>query len=382
MKFSLATVTHTGRRAYNQDTIISETISTASGEMTLLAVLDGMGGMNAGDRASQLAAETFQHQLQQALPDADKENQTIRKILNDTTLQAHKAVKDEGQADSSKHGMGTTLVAALTVDDQFMVVNVGDSRAYLWDPLGDGLQRLTRDHSLREEAVRTGTLTPEEAEKSPLSHALTRSIGAGPEPEVDLFPEPDGWYRLPAQGAVMLCSDGLVDGIDDKAVEKYLAGARNPQEAADFLLRAAFHGGSRDNITVAILSHPDYGVADHRITTPPMIEDHEPATDPKLMRPDHPATNQKPPREVEAPVKSNNRLPLILLALAVLALVIIFIAGPCLRSAPTDQDLAPAMETGLDAGLSPEKIAPTEPGAEATDAAEPAPLKDPFAPPD
>lgn len=310
----VAVVTHKGRRPYNQDTALTAAIETAQGTFRLLAVLDGMGGMRAGDRASQLAGQVFVAELRALPADAVPDDFILREAIEAAALKAHDEVNAEGQADPEKRGMGTTLVAALEKDDRFLVGNVGDSRGYLYDPIDRSLRRLTRDHSLREEAVRVGALSEEEAARSPLSHALTRSIGSGPKPEVDVFPEPDGWFQLPPGGLLMLCSDGLINGADDERLRELIEGSETAQAAAEHLLRAGYHGGSRDNITVVVLAHPDFHKTQPLDDVPPPIDE---------VQNDLPITDVK----IGGPIiESHPRSPWALAAiiLILLALIVIF----------------------------------------------------------
>jgi len=310
----VAVVTHRGRRPYNQDTPLTAVIETAQGAFQLLAVLDGMGGMRAGDRASQLAGQVFVAALREQLKDGEPEDFIIREAIEAAAHQAHEDVYNEGQADPEKHGMGTTLVAALFKNDRFLVGNVGDSRAYLYDPSDRNLLRLTRDHSLREEAVRVGALSEEEAARSPLSHALTRSVGSGPKPEVDVFPEPEGWFQLPPAGLLLLCSDGLNNGVDDERLRELIEGSENATAAAEHLLRAGYHRGSRDHITVIVMAHPDYRKTQPLDMPPPPIEE---------------AQNDLPITDVKigsAPVEEPARSPwgLATLILVLLGLIVLF----------------------------------------------------------
>lgn len=315
MDLTIASVTHAGRRTYNQDMLLVEQIPTAAGRLRLLAVFDGMGGMRAGDRASELASEVFLEQLRVKLPTLEPEEFVIRKALAEAAIKAHHAVFEEGRNEPAKRGMGTTLVALLEKDGEFIVANVGDSRAYLWSPENKTLTQLTRDHSLREEAVRMGTLTREEAEKSPIAHALTRSIGSGAPPNVDLFPEPEGWLTMPPGGAVVLCSDGLNDGLEDDEIRDTLAGCSDATTAADYLLRAAYHGGSRDNISAIVFAHPEYQAVDSPTKAPPPMDEDEPATDPGLL-----ITPKQPP------AKPKDHYSWLILLLALALLIVIFVA--------------------------------------------------------
>ncbi|MDP8222125.1 MAG: protein phosphatase 2C domain-containing protein [Candidatus Lernaella stagnicola] len=272
MNLMPASSTHPGRRKYNQDTVIVTEVESPAGSLRLVAVLDGMGGMRAGDRASQLAREVFEESIVNGLAEHTPTESYLRELLVAACNRAHHTVYDEGQNDPEKKGMGTTLVAVVEKDGKFLVLNVGDSRAYLWTPENDDLSRLTRDHSLVEEAVRMGRLSQEEAERSPYAHALTRAVGSGPTPQPDLYPESDGWFDFPAGGMLLLCSDGLTGGLGDDDIRHYVAGCADPIRVAECLTRAAYHGGSTDNISTVILAHEDYHAVGPQVEMPPPIE--------------------------------------------------------------------------------------------------------------
>ena len=271
MKFTSATSSHSGRRKHNQDVVIATTVVTPTGQVRLVAVLDGMGGMRAGDRASQLAREVFSNAIRSGLAEHEPDEAFLRELLALSVGRAHEAVYAEGQSDPEKQGMGTTLVAAIEKDGKFLVVNVGDSRAYVWAPEIDLLQQLTHDHSLAEEAVRNGRLTAEEAARSPYAHALTRAVGSGPVPQPDVFPEPGGWFDFPSGGALVLCSDGLTGGLSDEDIKTYTSGSADVDALVENLVRAAFHGGSTDNISVVALADANYHAEGEPLPTPTEI---------------------------------------------------------------------------------------------------------------
>jgi hypothetical protein len=144
------------------------------------------------------------------------------------------------------------------------------------------MRRLTRDHSLREEAVRLGKLTAEQAKNSPYAHALTRAVGSGPRPTPDLFPEPTGWFELPAGGVLLMCSDGMSGALDDGQIGELIGGAPDAPAVVQRLLRAAYHGGSNDNISVLALA--DQGFRATKPLPPPPPIEASPADDPTLAR--------------------------------------------------------------------------------------------------
>jgi protein phosphatase len=167
---------------------------------------------------------------------------------------ANQAVWQLAQGSREKRGMGTTLTAlALVQDDgeeQLALINVGDSRAYLLQQ-GELLQ-LTEDHSLVEELVRDGKLTPAEAQIHPQRSIITRALGMEPAIQVD------SWEIDPYQGdRILLCSDGLTNELSDDRIASTLRQVADPQEAAHELVRQARAAGGSDNITVVVVDVVD-----------------------------------------------------------------------------------------------------------------------------
>jgi protein phosphatase len=213
----------------------------------LFAVADGMGGAQAGEVASEMAIDEFVQERDTAAP--------AEKQLEQIALAANRKIWDMAQSDTRHAGMGTTLTAAM-VDGQYVAVgHVGDSRLYL---LRDGdLERMTRDHSLVEEFVRQGKLTPEQAEKHPQRSVITRALGPENSVEVDTF-------RIPARGGdlYLLCSDGLSGMVPDDDLAAIVAEDRPLGATAGALIDAANGNGGRDNITVVLFRLEDDGTAD------------------------------------------------------------------------------------------------------------------------
>jgi serine/threonine protein phosphatase PrpC len=201
----------------------------------LFAVADGMGGAQAGEVASRLAAESFEPvQRGEESPEA-----YLRAIARTANSRIHRLA----QADSSRSGMGTTLTAALVEDDEVSFAHVGDSRAYLFR---DGeLKLLTSDHSLVEELRRQGRLTDEQAEDHPQRSIITRALGPEREVEVDTMT-----YRARPGDVYLLCSDGLTTMVREDRIAATLADTESLDDAVSNLVREANEAGGRDNITV------------------------------------------------------------------------------------------------------------------------------------
>jgi PPM family protein phosphatase len=201
----------------------------------LFAVADGMGGAQAGEVASRLAAESFE-----PVKRGDESPEAyLRAIARTANARIHRLA----QADSSRSGMGTTLTAALVEDDEVSFAHVGDSRAYLFR---DGeLKLLTSDHSLVEELRRQGRLTDEQAEDHPQRAIITRALGPEREVEVDTMT-----YRARPGDVYLLCSDGLTTMVREDRIAATLAETESLDEAVSSLVREANEAGGRDNITV------------------------------------------------------------------------------------------------------------------------------------
>ena len=219
--------TDTGRqRNANEDSYFARS--------PVFAVADGMGGAQAGEVASRIAATAFERS---EIGDEPAETQ-----LEQIATSANQEIHDLAQRDSTRAGMGTTLTAALFRDDELALGHVGDSRAYV---LRDGeLKRLTKDHSLVEELRRQGRLTEEEAEEHPQRSIITRALGPEPNVKVDTMT-----FKAKGGDIFLLCSDGLTTMVPDSDIRDILVNARSLRSAVNKLIDAANSGGGRDNIT-------------------------------------------------------------------------------------------------------------------------------------
>ncbi len=214
-------------------------------EEPLFAVADGMGGHRGGEVASNLALETIRE-----LFDADEGS------LTEQVERANEAVFDRSQTDSEVQGMGTTLTAALVQGAQIRLAHVGDSRAYL---LRRGrLSRLTKDHTLVARMVDEGEISESEAETHPHRSILTRALGVDGRVQVD-----DGIVQMQDGDRLLLCTDGLTGMVPHEEIRAVLEEVRDPQEAAERLVRAANAAGGIDNITAVILDFASDGDPEH-----------------------------------------------------------------------------------------------------------------------
>jgi protein phosphatase len=232
--------THVGKvRTTNEDSMICDPVRG------LYVVLDGMGGANAGDVASQTARDAIRDFVVQRRLTMEP------KALLEAAIQYGSAtVHAAAQAVRERHGMGTTVVACLVIDPKRAIIgHVGDSRAYL---LRHGrLQALTRDHTIVEELVDRGVLAPEEAERHPYKNVLSRNLGAKPETKVDLFE-----LEIRPGDRLLLCSDGLYGYASTEGMQ-YLLGSGDPPDAvARDLIDLALRGGGGDNVSTIVIEAP------------------------------------------------------------------------------------------------------------------------------
>jgi PPM family protein phosphatase len=227
--------TDTGRaRADNED--------NAYARPPLYVVADGMGGAQAGEVASALAVEEFRVGL--------GDDGTPEQRLTERVQAANRRIYETAHRKLEHEGMGTTLTAVYLDDSNLAVAHVGDSRAYIFR---DGeLIRLTHDHSLVEELIRRGKLTPEQAAAHPQRSIITRALGIEPEVEVDTWT-----YPMRAGDIVLLCSDGLTSMIDESQIAAVLAAEHDLDAAGERLIAEANEAGGRDNITVVLFRLED-----------------------------------------------------------------------------------------------------------------------------
>ncbi len=293
----------------------------------LFAVADGMGGAQAGELASSLAAGAVRD-------DEHADGGSGERHVAELIQEANRRVYQRSSEDAAVSGMGTTMTVALVEDSTVSIGHVGDSRAYL---IRDGrLEQLTEDHSLVAELVRSGQLSPEEAETHPQRSVITRALGSDPDVDVDTFS-----VEARPGDLFMLCSDGLTSMVDDEVILETVEQRRdNLQSAAKALIKAANKGGGEDNITVVFfeIGEDDGEPLEETARYPTLDEmearsddedtldelDRVPAVDTMIVPPGEAAKFAE--AQAVEPKKTRSRvipaLILILVALAIVALVL------------------------------------------------------------
>ena len=202
----------------------------------LSAVADGMGGHRGGEVASAIAI---------ALMEAAFTGRSLDELQAGVRA-GNRAIWDRACESSDLEGMGTTICAAGLIEDgRLVVVNVGDSRAYLWR--NGALVQLTHDHSVTAEAVRRGELTEQEARDHPHRGVLTRALGVAPEVELDsTLHTPDEGDRL------LVCTDGLFTEVTSEEIASLMASNEGIEATADALVELALSRGGHDNVSVVV----------------------------------------------------------------------------------------------------------------------------------
>jgi protein phosphatase len=248
MKLKLAGLTDVGRvRKNNEDAFFIDE------KLGLLIIADGMGGYAAGEVASRIAIDVVRDQVTQglktgyiaALGEKPPHLSDKAHLLSSAILAANEVVYALSRQDADKKGMGTTLVAVLVRAGMYAVAHLGDSRLYHFH--NKSLRRVTRDHSLVEEQIAQGLITPEEAKNSTGKNILTRALGIGSKVDIDVDEHP-----LRPGDTLLLCSDGLYRMMEDQTIEEELKILRTPLEMCQNLLAMALDRGGQDNVTVVV----------------------------------------------------------------------------------------------------------------------------------
>jgi len=234
LELSWSEVTHRGRRRdINQDAVLAV--------YPLFVVADGMGGHIGGEIASSSAIERLRAVAEKGVITTKAIEKALGRAVSD--IGAHPEATDEGT--------GTTVTGvyldASGPEPTWVTLNIGDSRVYLFRD--DGLAQITTDHSVVQELISAGRLSPEEAENHPYGNVITRAVG----PSDGVVPD---YVRLEVLDGdrFVVCSDGLTKELTDYGILHFLLQHEDPTEAADAMLEAALENGGRDNITIIVLN--------------------------------------------------------------------------------------------------------------------------------
>lgn len=205
-------------------------------EQGLWVIADGMGGHNNGKVASNMAVEQVCNEIKKGLS------------LTEAIQNTHQAILLAGSQDPEKQGMGSTIVVLKMQGSCYEIASVGDSRAYLF--ANNQLSQITADHTLMQELINQGKITPEQAKIHPDRNILTQALGSVSHAEliVDIFTG-----EINRNDILLLCTDGLTNRIQDYKIENILKHTETLHQAIDNLIESALAFGGRDNITVILV---------------------------------------------------------------------------------------------------------------------------------
>jgi serine/threonine protein phosphatase PrpC len=247
--FEIVSATDPGMvRSHNEDSV------AADPRTGVVVLADGMGGYNAGEVASGMATTVIVTEMQQSLAtlsptqiDPQTNQELAARLVREQVLKANTSIYQAAQSQAQYAGMGTTLVVCLFFDNRVLVAHLGDSRLYL---MRDGeFKQVTRDHSLLQEQIDAGLISPEQAKHAQHKNLVTRALGIDPsvEPEIHEYATKPGDIYL-------LCSDGLCDMVDDEDIGMAVqALGANLNLAAQQLVQMANDNGGRDNVSVILV---------------------------------------------------------------------------------------------------------------------------------
>ena len=348
--FRMAAKTDTGCVRSNNEDNFQASADLANGQMrwvnnelcslgdkgALLVVADGMGGMNAGEVASEIAIETVREYFApgKLVPDVVKNRMAIERYMKSVIVEADTRIKKAGRENPESRGMGTTIVIAWIFDKKLYVSWCGDSRAYIWNE-NTGLFQITKDHSYVQDLVDQGKIAPEDAFDYPDNNIITRSLcDATPKANPDCLKKP---IDLCNGDIILLCSDGLNGMLRDHEIEAIVGrNTKDMTECVDALIDSALDAGGVDNVTVALCQITDGGIAD---AAPDRITDYSTLHTRRLTDPDMP--------DDEASGKDKNKLIPVLIGV-IIELVLICAAGGLwwwMRGSDTEKAGEPGVPT-------------------------------------
>jgi serine/threonine protein phosphatase PrpC len=242
LHYSAAAVTDRGRkRPSNEDAF------GLSLEHGVFVVCDGMGGAAAGEIASSLAVEEMVRVLSARASDSARDERApVSVAIEEAVNAANEAIYSRAVRNPRLSGMGTTMVGLLTGENRVWVMNIGDSRCYRLR--GRRLEQLTDDHSLVEEQIRQGRMTPSEALRSPFRNVITRALGTQTSVAPDIHE-----IEADAGDLFLLCSDGLTHELSDDLIESLMSLDLPLEDLCGRLVNAAKKAGGHDNITCILV---------------------------------------------------------------------------------------------------------------------------------
>ncbi|MES2952917.1 MAG: Stp1/IreP family PP2C-type Ser/Thr phosphatase [Pseudomonadota bacterium] len=243
MIYHFCAKTDPGRaRDNNEDSVVFD-------EPSLTAVLaDGMGGYNAGEIASGMATAFIKSELSRWLTEAGEgaKAKEVRRAMEICVDNANRSIFNSANSNAQYAGMGTTLVVGVFREDKLVIGHIGDSRCYRLR--AGALEQITKDHSLLQEQMDAGLITPEQAATSSIKNLVTRALGVDESVLLEV-----NEHSVQVGDTYLMCSDGLSDMIDDDAIAKIVTGEVPLEQKAKQLIDQANDNGGRDNISVLLV---------------------------------------------------------------------------------------------------------------------------------
>lgn len=242
-QYHICAKTDPGRaRDNNEDSVAYDEITST------IVLADGMGGYNAGEIASGMATAFIKSELSRWLSEAG-ENATTREVRRAMEIcvdNANRSIFNAANSNAHYAGMGTTLVVGVFKGDKLILGHIGDSRCYRMR--SGTLDQITKDHSLLQEQMDAGLITPEQAATSSIKNLVTRALGVDESVLLDV-----NEHTVQAGDIYLLCSDGLSDMMDDAAIAKIVSADLALEQKAVQLIDLANENGGRDNISVLLI---------------------------------------------------------------------------------------------------------------------------------
>lgn len=233
------------KREKNEDAIC---LPNEKDTVKLFVLADGMGGANAGEKASQMAVQSIHDFIHQEFRKREKNKEAIEELIRETLQKANHMVYEMSTQNAEYQGMGTTVLIVLVYRSRAYIGHIGDSRVYRLRQ--SVLRQLTKDHSYVQELLRQGTITEEEAKNHPQKNLLLKALGCDPEVTPDVFSK--GFVK---GDILLMCSDGLTNMVEDKEIyEIIMKHASDLELACDLLIQTANQHGGSDNISAIIIS--------------------------------------------------------------------------------------------------------------------------------
>ena len=249
MMYEICTETDPGMtRENNEDAVAVDSLTG------LCVLADGMGGYNAGEIASGMACAFIKSEMSRWLSQAGKNANAkeVKRALEICVQNANHSIFNAANSNPQYTGMGTTLVVGVFQPGRLMLGHIGDSRCYRLR--GSEFQQITKDHSLLQEQIDAGLITPEQALTSANKNLVTRALGVEDAVLLDVTE-----HRVEQGDVYMMCSDGLSDMVRDHLIADIMLGHSSLEEKGRQLIAAANEGGGRDNISV-VLTHAKQAV--------------------------------------------------------------------------------------------------------------------------